>query len=71
MALPQKHTVTANVQVRGGAARVVALSAAVEFSRYEEGVSASRVIGIAREFESYLTEDGESDEPGDDSDSEQ
>ena len=66
MALPQKHTVTANVQVRGGAARVVALENAVRFSANSDRTSAD-VIDVARTFEDYLNgPDDETDAANDD-----
>lgn len=60
MALPQKHTITANVQVRGGAARVVALENAVKLVCVAGDRSASGAIEVAKKFEEYLSgNDGE------------
>lgn len=56
MALSQKHVVTASLQVRGGAAKIVALESAISITAYEDGRTPESVIETARIFESYLTE---------------
>ena len=56
MALPQKHTVTAKVQVTGGAAKICALESAIQITAYSDERTPESVIEVARKFESYLTE---------------
>ena len=69
MALPQRHTVNAKVQVTGGAARIVALQSAVQlWSKTERFVGPETVIDTAKVLENYLiegsTEDAVSDDDG-------
>lgn len=70
MALPQKHTVNAKVQVTGGAAKICALENAVKFCNQFGMVDAdgpAGIISVAREFEKYLTE-GDADAVSDSDD---